>query len=286
LSDADVDFATVLGDYLAMLAQRGGAPGEAQQVVAVERRRIAQELHDGLAQELTGVVLTLEGCHRAVQRGAAVPAGDLAKASRDARAVLADVRQYLAALRQESGAASLPVTIARIVDDVRRSSTVRVELEELGQERALPHAIERAVARIAQEALHNVTQHAQATEARVVLQYEDNSVALTVEDNGRGFAIDETLATADQRGRFGLLGMRERAESVGGTLQLRSRTGQGTLVQARVPYDSTPRLNVVPAWSGQARADVGEEVAPQVIEEDVEEMGERRGLLSRLFGQR
>ena len=62
--------------------------------------------------------------------------------------------------------------------------------------------------------------------------------------------------------------------------------GQGTLVQARMPYQSGPRLNVVPAWPGSPRADVGEEVAPEVIEEDVEEMGDRRGFLGRLFGQR
>jgi hypothetical protein len=94
------------------------------------------------------------------------------------------------------------------------------------------------------------------------------------------------MTGAEQRGRFGLLGMKERAESVGGTLAIRSQLGQGTLVQARVPYGTGPRLNVVPAWPGTPRADLGEEVAPQVIEEDVEEMGERRGILGRLFGQR
>ncbi|HYY53864.1 MAG TPA: GAF domain-containing sensor histidine kinase [Candidatus Dormibacteraeota bacterium] len=283
----DIEFATTLGEYLGALVQRAASKDELQHVAAAERRRIAQELHDGLAQELTGVVLALEGCQRALARDPDVLPTQLGKAARDARACLADIRQYMTALRQQDAApVTLPVTISRLADDLRRSTGLAVELEELGTERPLAPPIERAIVRIAQESLHNIAQHAQAARAKIVLHYDDGAVTLTVEDDGAGFPADETIAGAEQRGRFGILGMRERAESVGGTLAVRSQLGQGTLVQTRVPYDSGPRLNVVPAWTGTPRADLGEEVAPQVIEEDVEEMSERRGILGRLFGQR
>ena len=284
---ADLDFATTLGDYLGALVQRAVSKDELHHIAAAERRRIAQELHDGLAQELTGVVLALEGCQRALERDPDVLPTQLAKAARDARACLADIRQYMTALRQQDSAAlSLPLTVSRLVDDLRRASGLSVQVEELGAERALPPQVERAIVRIAQEALHNIAQHAQGSLAKVVLHYDDDAVTLTIEDNGKGFPVDETIAGAEQRGRFGLLGMKERAESVAGNLAIRSQMGQGTLVQARMPYQSGPRLNVVPAWPGSPRADVGEEVAPEVIEEDVEEMGDRRGFLGRLFGQR
>ena len=284
---ADIDFATTLGDYLGALVQRAASKDELHHIAAAERRRIAQELHDGLAQELTGVVLALEGCQRALERDPDVLPTQLAKAARDARACLADIRQYMTALRQQDSAAlTLPVTVSRLADDLRRASGLSVQLEELGAERALPPQVERAIVRIAQEALHNIAQHAHGSVAKVVLHYDDDAVTLTVEDNGQGFPVDETIVGAEQRGRFGLLGMKERAESVGGSLAVRSQMGQGTLVQARMPYQSGPRLNVVPAWPGSTRADVGEEVTPQVIEEDVEEMGDRRGFLGRLFGQR
>ena len=286
-ANADVEFATTLGEYLGALVQRAVSQDELHHVASAERRRIAQELHDGLAQELTGVVLALEGCQRALERDPDVLPTQLGKAARDARACLADIRQYMTALRQhEQSALTLPVTVSRLVDDLRRSSGLAVELEELGAERPLPPPVERAIVRIAQESLHNIAQHAHATRAKVILNYEDSAATLTIEDDGAGFAVDETLTSAEQRGRFGLLGMKERAESVGGTLAIRSHMGQGTLVQAHMPYESGPRLNVVPAWPGTSRADLGEEVAPQVIEEDVEEMSERRGFLGRLFGQR
>lgn len=284
-TDADLAFATTLGDYLGGLVQRTASADELRHVASSERRRIAQELHDGLAQELTGVVLALEGCQRALERDPDVLPTQLAKAARDARATLADVRQYMTALRQqEAGTLSLPVTVSRLVDDLRRTSGLTVELEEIGAERALPPQVERAIVRIAQESLHNIAQHAQASRAKVILHYDEAEVTITVEDDGQGFPVEQTLAGAEQRGRFGLLGMKERAESVAGSLGVRSEPGAGTVVQARIPYEAGPRLAAVPAWPGATQAQPGEEVAPQTVE-DVEEVDRRGGFLQRLFGR-
>ena len=128
-SDADLEFCTTIAEYLDGMLQRSQAEDVVDRGVSAERRRIAQEIHDGLAQELTGVVLALEGCQRAFEKDPNLLAPQLQKASRDARATLADVRQYMAALRQsETGALNLPVTLGRLVDDLRRQTGLQVEM--------------------------------------------------------------------------------------------------------------------------------------------------------------
>src|SRR5256714_11072269 len=239
-TDSDADFAATLGEYLAGMLQKSASTDVLQRTASNERRRIAQELHDGLAQELTGVVLALEGCQRALDRDPSALAPQLAKAARDARATLSDVRQYMAALRQaeESGGLNLPVAVSRLIDDLRRQSGLTVDLEETGTERDLEPFVERALIRIVGEGLRNVAQHAGATNAKVVLRYDSDQVVATIEDDGKGFEANE-LETAEERGHYGIVGMRERAEGVGGQLVVRSEPGRGTIVRATIPYRVT-----------------------------------------------
>src|SRR5438094_459182 len=120
-TQADCDFSATVGEYLAGMLQKSASADIVLRTATTERRRIAQELHDGLAQELTGVVLALEACQRALERDPSALTTGLAKAAREARATLAEVRQYMAALRaQEGGELNLPATVARLVHDVRR----------------------------------------------------------------------------------------------------------------------------------------------------------------------
>jgi signal transduction histidine kinase len=236
-SEDDADFSVNLGEYLVGLLQRSTSTDVVDQGVSAERRKIAQELHDGLAQELTGVVLALEGCQRALDKDPALLGPQLAKASRDARATLMDVRQYMTALRQsETGGLNLPVTLGRLVDDLRRQTGLQVQMEESGAPRELDAVVERAVIRIAGEALRNVAQHAGATTAKVALLYDQDGVVVTVEDDGKGFDVDETFRGAEDRGHFGVVGMRERAEAASGHLVVRSEPGRGSIVRASIPY--------------------------------------------------
>jgi signal transduction histidine kinase len=278
-AESDADFATTLGEYLAGMLQKSAGADVLQRTASTERRRIAQELHDGLAQELTGVVLALEGCQRALDRDPSVLAPQLAKAARDARATLSDVRQYMAALRQteESGGLNLPVTVSRLVDDLRRQSGLHVDFEEAGVERDLEPFVERAVIRIVGEALRNVAQHAGASNAKVVLRYDDDQVVVTIEDDGKGFESTE-LETAEERGHYGIVGMRERAEGVGGQLVVRSEPGRGTIVRASIPYRAAAD-EATPAWT-----DTVEDTDQRGAIEDVER-GEKASFLGRLFGR-
>jgi signal transduction histidine kinase len=274
----DVEFCTTVAEYLDGMLQRSQAQDVVDRGVSAERRRIAQEIHDGLAQELTGVVLALEGCQRAFEKDPNLLAPQLLKASRDARATLADVRQYMAALRQsETGALNLPVTLGRLVDDLRRQTGLQVEMEESGPQRELEPIVERAVIRIVGEALRNVAQHAGANKAKVALIYGSEGVVVTIEDDGKGFDVDATFGTAEGRGHFGVVGMRERAEAAGGQLVMRSEPGHGTIVRASIPYQN---LATVP---GMLRGPL-EDVEQQPGAED-QETSDRGGFFTRLFGR-
>ena len=221
------------------------------------------------------MVLALEGCQRALTRNPSLLAGQLAGVARDARATLADVRQYMTALRQsESGALSLPITLARLIDDTRRQTGLPIELEEVGVERELSAPVERALIRIVGEALRNVAQHAGASRARVTLGYDPGGIAISVEDDGTGFDSERLLSDAEERGHFGIIGMRERAVGVGGQLVIKSAVGQGTVVRATIPYAG-----------GQPVASADERTRDPELIEDVEAPGERSGFLSKLFGR-
>src|SRR5213594_944073 len=275
----DADFAATLGEYLAGMLAKSASTNLVDRTAATERRRIAQELHDGLAQELTGVVLALEGCQRALDRDPSLLGPQLAKAARDARATLSDVRQYMAALRQteESGGLNLPVTVARLVDDLRRQSGLHVEFEETGEGHELEPFVERAVIRIVGEGLRNVGSHSGARNAKVHLRYDDEQIVVTVDDDGKGFESAE-LDTAEGRGHYGIVGMRERAEGVGGELVVRSEPGRGTVVRASIPYRA--HAEAAPSsWT-----DTVEDTDQRGAIEDLERT-EKASFLGRLFGR-
>ena len=276
-SEDDADFSVNIGEFMVGLLQRSTSTDVVDQGVSAERRKIAQELHDGLAQELTGVVLALEGCQRALDKDPALLGPQLAKASRDARATLMDVRQYMTALRQsETGGLNLPVTLGRLVDDLRRQTGLHVQMEESGGARELDAVVERAVIRIVGEALRNVAQHAGASTAKVALIYDQDGVVVTVEDDGKGFDVEETFRGAEERGHFGVVGMRERAEAAGGHIVVRSEPGKGSIVRASIPYASEG-LRAVPEGGRPAET---EEHAETAATSD-----ERTSFLSRLFGR-
>lgn len=180
--------------------------------VSDERRRLAAEIHDTIAQGLTGVITQLQAAeeNEHVRR-----ATDLARESlREARRSVQD----LAPTRLEHG--TLPEALQEVTDG-------RAHLTVTGTAEPLHDELEAALLRIAQEALANATRHAHANRIGVTLSYMDDEVTLDIRDDGRGF-------TRPSRG-FGLTAMRERAERVAGTLEIESEPGRGTAVSARVP---------------------------------------------------
>lgn len=193
-----------------------------------ERTRLAREIHDTLAQGLTGIVVQLSAAQRAQAAGAA-EAGEHIGLARDmAREALAEARRSVWNLRApalERGdlGDALRSLAARPIDP-----HVRTTFEQRGEPWPLPPAVESALLRVAQEARANAARHAQASQVRVELEYLPAAVRLSVGDDGVGFAAQQLAdapAVVGSHGGFGLLGMRERLAALGGTLELASDGG-------------------------------------------------------------
>lgn len=192
-----------------------------------ERNRLAREIHDGLGHYLTVMVVQLEAAR------SELPADSphheaLGKLQELSRAALADVRHSVATLRPASlDGPSLPEAARALVAETRDGG-ISAELIVAGTPRTLGPNIELALFRIAQEAITNVRRHAHATTATILLDYlDEGSVRLAVRDNGVG-------ASQTDEG-FGLVGIRERAELLGGTCTVQTVAGHGFAVEVELP---------------------------------------------------
>ncbi len=227
--------------------------GHQSAVLAVleERTRMAQEIHDTLAQGFAGIATQLEAAEAALEKVPEPMASPdslaayqdqlgkvqvrIGKARNLARESLAEARRSVAGLRSPPlEAASLSEALAHFL--IQRALGTAVESHFIleGVPLALPNPIEHSLLRIGQEAIANAVEHAQAKEIAVVLSFEIGQAHLRVRDDGQGF-IPPLPGAEPGSGRFGIIGMRERAEKVGGTLAIVSHLGGGTEVDLVVP---------------------------------------------------
>jgi two-component system, NarL family, sensor histidine kinase DegS len=199
-----------------------------------ERKRIARELHDEASQNVVVIRRRLERLASGLEGHPA--AADVDQLTELARETVAGMRRFSRDLRpptlDELGLAS---ALEQLVSAVGERSGLAAELRVTGTARRLPIETELTVFRIGQAALHNVERHAAAASVEVGLTFEPDRVLLEVTDDGRGFEAPQNLAELPKAGKLGLIGMHERAQLVGGTLQIGSGTGAGTRVLLEVP---------------------------------------------------
>ncbi len=199
-----------------------------------ERMRIARDLHDGPVQRLTRLNLLFERVHIRLERGDSTGAtAILNQASTSLGEEIARLRRMMTELRppvlDQRGLAD---AIRDHAEELGRSSGLVCTIE-VGSVERLGGNLETALYRITQEALANVVKHAEASHASITTFEDGGSVVLEVVDDGRG---SDPKTVAQGRGeRYGLLGMRERMEMLGGTLDVASVRGEGTRVRATVP---------------------------------------------------
>ncbi|MFC8175637.1 sensor histidine kinase [Streptomyces sp. NPDC057325] len=206
--------------------------------VADERRRLAAEIHDTIAQGLTGVVTQLQAASAAPDRDRAEV--HLRRAADLARHGLGEARR---SVRNLSPAAlehdALPGALRKTVEEWAERTGVDTRFTVTGTEAPLHDEVAATLLRIAQEALSNTARHSGAARAGVTLSYMGDEITLDVRDDGRGF---DPLARPERDGSgggFGLDGMRARAERLTGTVTVETAPGEGTAVSARVPL-ATP----------------------------------------------
>ena len=227
-----------------------------------ERARMAREIHDTLAQGLTGIITQLQAAEQAGQD----PAGwrrHVTAATRLARESLSEARRSVDALRPEPlETARLPDALADVAGRWSALNGIPAQVTTTGTVRPIRQESESALLRTAQEALANVARHARATRVGLTLSYIGDEVVLDVRDDGRGFDPARLSGGVNGRaarggaglpgangtdgqphvagegpagGGFGLVAMRQRIESLSGTLQVESEPGAGTAISAHVP---------------------------------------------------
>jgi signal transduction histidine kinase len=198
-----------------------------------ERTRIAQELHDSLIQDVMGISLQIEVTDELLP--ADFPAKQsLARALGLSKSALDAGRRALNDLRTAPlSAADLIKSFSQSAKELARDTGTVVDVIVEGRERPLNAATGNDVLQVGRQAITNAFQHAHASKIHVLLSYGERELRIRVQDNGLG--ISEETLNLRRPGHYGIAGMRERAERLGGSISIRSRVGEGTEVNLSVP---------------------------------------------------
>jgi signal transduction histidine kinase len=209
--------------------------------VLAERTRLAQELHDTLEQTLASIALQLDTCSKLSRKDTdaanyhfELGRTILAQSQVDVRRSVWDLRSR--ALEQFNLRGALATSSKQITE----GTGIAVQVSSTGVVRPLPEIIEENLLRIAQEALTNIIKHSRAERADISLDYSPQSISLQIADNGAGFAVADHAGPRD--GHFGLLGISERAQRLGGKLTVTSTPDSGTVIRVEIPTELSPEV--------------------------------------------
>jgi signal transduction histidine kinase len=202
--------------------------------VLEERNRMAREIHDTLAQGFVGIGLQLQAVDKALTDSPAAVRQHLGLAQSMVSHSLVEARRSIWDLRaQQLETKDLAASLGETAQRMTEGTGVKAEVRVAGEARRLAPQIENNALRIGQECLTNALKHSGAQHIVIDLKFEPDFFGLNVRDDGCGFDTEGVLATAD--GHFGLLGIRERVEHMGGRLTLKSAPGEGTEIGVSIP---------------------------------------------------
>jgi len=238
-STEERDLVTALAAQAAVTLEHSRLDAEVRRLAILEERaRIARDIHDGLAQSVSVLHLKIRQAQAMIPPGQMAPIGNALEEMAGISATAYDeIRQSIYGLRtMVSGSLGFAPTLTELLHEFSVQNDILVKLETDGDETVrLSPASEPQVIRIVQEALNNVRKHAQVRRARVRVERKEGCVCVSVQDDGVGF--DPARFATPNGLHFGLRGMRERAEGLGGQLEIISAPGQGTCVTALLPLE-------------------------------------------------
>lgn len=235
LSPDDLRLLYTIGDLLSIAVERSRLFDRSARIGALEERnRLAREIHDTLAQGLAATALQLESAEALLESGSAAQArSPLSRALSLTRSSLEEARRSVLDLRAAPlEGRPLSGALEELVERWRAETGIAARYKTVNKGHPLPKGVEALLYRLCQEALNNIASHAAASRVEVRLVIVPDHVRLSVEDDGRGF--DPGAVSAD---RHGIVGMKERAAALGGSLEIRSEPGAGTGVEAVVPLE-------------------------------------------------
>ncbi len=200
-----------------------------------ERQRIARELHDDTTQALVLICRRLDSAEASGKSLPSLVIHELREARRTAEEVVKGLREFTTALRPPAlDDLGIVASIRRLLLDLADRSTIDTQLKVVGEYQRLPSDTELGIFRIVQEALRNAERHARATRITVTITCTEHEVKLDVLDNGIGFTTPSPADNFVATRQLGLIGMQERAELLGGRLQVQSNPGKGTKITVSI----------------------------------------------------
>jgi two-component system NarL family sensor kinase len=236
LTEEELRILYTVGDMLSIAVERARLFSQSMQLgVVKERNRLAREIHDTLAQGLTAISLQLETADALLEAGGdpEIVSSKVREALLLTRANLEEARRSVLDLRAAPlDGRDLQTALAGLCRQYSEGHRLGVQFEAVGGEAPLPVRVEVGLYRIAQEALANVVQHAQAGRVHVHLVVQPGQARLAIDDDGRGF--DPERVAQD---RFGLKGLNERVHLLGGEFELQTKPGAGTRLEVCIPLE-------------------------------------------------
>lgn len=230
---SQIRVAEALAGQAALAIRMADLSGKARQAAVLEERnRIARDIHDTLAQGLTGVIVNLEASSRALKRqDHALAAEHIDHARELAQEGLAEARNSVGSLRPGASQSTCLVSqLQYLAKMVEESGALQARFVLIGEKKPMPESQVVELVRIAQESTTNVLRHSKAGSMLIQLSFEESCIALIVSDDGTGFVPNP------QHEGFGLVGMQERAARIGARLAIHSVPGVGTRISLSVDY--------------------------------------------------
>ena len=201
-----------------------------------ERKRVARDLHDDTAQALFALTRQVDNFIRSNKVLPSQCSTFMSSLSEQIRDILQRVRRFSQDLRPSIlDDLGLIATLRWLTGQLQENSKMEAELKITGKERRLLPHVELMLFRIVQEALRNVEKHAQASHVGVTVIFEEEQITISIKDNGKGFCLSGDLGDLPRVGRLGLAGMEERANLIGGSLQIDTELDKGTLITLTAP---------------------------------------------------
>ncbi len=203
-----------------------------------ERQRVARDIHDGPAQLMSNVVLKAEICERMIDVDLAKAREELQSLKKIVRESLQDVRKIIYNLRPMSlDDLGLIPTLQRYIMTFQEDTGISVSFRTRGASDEIKPVISLTVFRIVQEAINNIIKHSGAKNVSISLEFLEKSLKLYIYDDGSGFDTEKQKSkTEDMSSGFGLLGIKERIELLGGALNIISELGKGTRLNIAIPF--------------------------------------------------
>jgi two-component system sensor histidine kinase DegS len=201
-----------------------------------ERHRLARQMHDGPAQSLTNLMLQAEICERLFDNDPIQARAELGNLKNAVNITFQKIRDFIVALRPMMlDDLGLVPAVNQHIQAFEEKTKLSTNFAVMGREARLPSHIEVALFRMIQDLLSNVEMHAHATHVKVTLDFQDEAIAASVEDDGSGFDINEVQNPVQRRRGLGLSTIQERTEMMNGQVLFESRIGRGSKIQIEIP---------------------------------------------------